>query len=473
MNTNQIVRIIRIQQTVNGILRALALVALVTIVWSRAPAATLVAPPSVLATADQRTVESQALRVFATSAVEAQIARSREQFLRSPVAADPEAKPTVDKAVRELAFAATLAAVNGDPLRPRVVWAFAAPRRWLGHEVPGSRWGIDNPDNVYRFAPVDDKSRYELEVRPSGTAPVQYSFLIYDSFVGEDGREAHLDSPVASLRDQDIKASADGSFRITIDSEPANGRPNHLQTTPAARVLLIRNTFSDWQTQAPQVVAIRRVGAAPAGAALDDTAVAGRAAQLIQAATDTVLGWEAKGFAANLKPNAVAAPFTRGGGWGFASSGEYELAPDEALVVQLDHVGARYVGFDLTDRWLVSRDHIDATGSLNNHQARANADGTFTYVIAARDPGVANWLDTGGLRSGKFLIRWQALQSAKSAAEAVRSVQVVKLAALRARLPADFPQVSAAQRRAQSRFRANSYARRYLHSVADAPLASN
>src|SRR6185295_3006300 len=104
----------------------------------------------------------------------------------------------------------------------------------------------DNPDNVYRFAPVDNESRYELRVRPTASqhAPVQYSFLIYDSFVGEDGRQNNLDSPVAALRDQDIKANPDGSFTVTIDSAPAGDRPNHLQTNTNARVLLIRNTFS-------------------------------------------------------------------------------------------------------------------------------------------------------------------------------------------------------------------------------------
>ena len=34
-----------------------------------------------------------------------------------------------------------------------------------------------------------------------------------------------------------------------------------------------------------------------------------------------------------------------------------------------------------------------------------NADGTYTYVIAARDPGVHNWIDTDGLREGILTLR--------------------------------------------------------------------
>ena len=437
-------------------------------------AATADHPPSVLATRDQRAVEARAIQIFALPQVKAQIAKSRALFLASPTAADAEAKATVDKAVNELAFAATLDAVNSDSSRPKVVWAFTPPRQWLRHSVPGSRWGIDNPDNVYRFAPVDGESRYELKVRQTASQnpPVQYSFLIYDSFVGEEGRQDNLDTPVASLRDQDIKAEANGSFTVTIDAAPAKGRANHLQSTPRARVLLIRNTFSDWNTQSPQAVSIERIGG-PAEAELrDEAAIAKEAVRLIKAGTETLLGWQTKGFAANLPANKVAPPFTRGGGWGYASTGNYRLAADEALVVQLDHVGARYVGFDLTDQWLVSRDHIEATGSLNNTQARRNTDGTYTYVIAARDPGVANWLDTGGLSAGKFLIRWQALQGTGNAQAAVRSVQVVKLGALQASLPHKLAPIGAAERKSQAQLRSGSYARRYLQSASGAPLAS-
>jgi hypothetical protein len=89
-------------------------------------------------------------------------------------------------AIEELAFATALDAADGDSQRPKVVWGFTAPRTWLGHAVPGSRWGIDNPDNVYRIIPVDGNSKYEISVRSHAPGPIQYSFLVYDSFVGEE-----------------------------------------------------------------------------------------------------------------------------------------------------------------------------------------------------------------------------------------------------------------------------------------------
>jgi hypothetical protein len=93
-------------------------------------------------------------------------------------------------------------------------------------------------------AAVDGNSKYEITVRSHSPGPIQYSFLVYDSFVGEDGRQAHLDAPVGGLRDRDIKVRSDGSFTITVDSTPPDGRDNHIQTNENARVLLVRNTMN-------------------------------------------------------------------------------------------------------------------------------------------------------------------------------------------------------------------------------------
>jgi hypothetical protein len=431
-----------------------------TLIFSAAPIAHAADEPTILGTPEQREVETEAIEIFNSPAVKAQIAAAKKLFLASPVAGTEESQASVDRAVREFAFAAVLDAVNGDPAHPKIVWGFAAPRKWLGHSVPGSRWGIDNPDNVYRFAPIDGASRYELTIHPTSPGPVQFSFIVYDSFVGEGGRQDNLDAPVAALRDQDVKANADGSFTITIDSAPANGRVNHLQTSPQAKVLLIRNTFNDWGVQIPQAASIKRTDG-PASGVLTHRQIVARAVELIQAGTQTILGWETKGFAAQATPNTIAAPFARGGGWGFAANGNFKVASDEALIVTLDPAGARYVGFDLTDPWLVSREHVGATGSLNNNQLRANADGTYTYVVAPQDPGVANWVDTGGLHEGRLLIRWQVLPASAKADGAVRKVELVKVADLKSALPAGFETVSPLQRQASSAARAKDYAHRY------------
>jgi hypothetical protein len=45
-------------------------------------------------------------------------------------------------------------------------------------------------------------------------------------------------------------------------------------------------------------------------------------------------------------------------------------------------------------------DYRSRRSSLNSAQMELGADGSFRIVIAARDPGVPNWIDTGGHRRG-------------------------------------------------------------------------
>jgi hypothetical protein len=218
--------------------------------------------------------------------------------------------------------------------------------------------------------------------------------------------------------------------------------------------------LSDWAAQNPQAVTLRRLGA-PTAKAPSDAQITQRAVEYLKVGTSLLLGWQKSNFGPQATANTLAAPFLRGGGWGFAANGAYQIESDQALVVTLDPLGARYVGFDLADPWLVSRDHIVATGSLNNRQAKPNTDGTYTYVVATHDPGVANWLDTGGGHSGKILIRWQVLPEHAKPDGAVREVKVVRLSELRNALPAGFQSVSAEERKIQDQDRAASYAHRY------------
>jgi hypothetical protein len=435
-------------------------------------AGTVAASDSLLETRDQVTVEQRAQKIVAAQEMKQQIEASVRALATLPAGSDPESLRLLRPAVDELAFATALDAADSDPSRPKVVWIAAAPRSSLGRAVPGSRWGIDNPDNVYRLVPVDGASRYEITVRTRSDAPVQSSFFVYDSFVGEGGKVTHLDTPVGGLLDRDIKVDADGHYTITLDNTPANGLANHIQTNAEARVLLIRNTFSDWQRQAPLQVSVKRL-AGPSRAPLTDQQATQLAASLLKSLTETLRGWENSGFAAPKAPNAINKPTTRGGGWGFAAIGNFKVADDEALVVTLDPLGAKYLGFDLANPWLVSLEHVHGTGSLNNTQAEAGSDGTITYVISPKDPGVHNWLSTSGLHAGTIMIRWQDLPvSVTTADSAIKAVKVVKLSALSTTFPPGAQSVTAAQRQQQLEHRAISYARRYAQELSVAKTAS-
>lgn len=95
--------------------------------------------------------------------------------------------------------------------------------------------------------------------------------------------------------------------------------------------------------------------------------------------------------------------------WGVTAQGRYGLTKGQALVVTVDPLKARYLGLMLGDAWGRSIDYAQHTSSLNNSEVTPIPDGTITYVISSEFPGKFNWLDTGGVRHGLLMIRWEFL----------------------------------------------------------------
>jgi hypothetical protein len=421
---------------------------------------------SSLNTADQNEVERMAVRLMQSSEVMHQKEWSRRQLQADPVASTPDGARTLEGALENLTYAAALGGANGDPSRPKVTWTLAAPRDAFGHSVPGSRYLIDNPDTVYRFITVDGSSHYEITVRPKQPGPAQYSFMLHDTMFSENTKKdlANLDQPIAGLRDLDIKTNPDGSFKLTVDSDPPGGRANHLQSDPNARIIWVRNSLDRWGVQYPHDVTVKRVGGPSAPHPMTEGDMAQLAAAILKGGTEWLLALMNRTFAHVAQPNIVSKVFGRGGAWGYAARGNFRLTDEEGLLIELaPTVPDRYVGFQLTDPWQVSCEYIMANGSLNNAQAVPNPDGGYTFVISVRDPGINNWLDTGGLHEGGFLIRWQALpETPVSLENAVRPARIVNIKELPALVPAGTPNVSANQRQTNCRQRVQLYSHRHL-----------
>ena len=60
--------------------------------------------------------------------------------------------------------------------------------------------------------------------------------------------------------------------------------------------------------------------------------------------------------------------------------------------------------FQLDNWWMESLDHSRRI-TVNKHTA-TTTDGRLTIVVAERDPGWGNWIDTAGHSSGTALLRW-------------------------------------------------------------------
>lgn len=129
--------------------------------------------------------------------------------------------------------------------------------------------------------------------------------------------------------------------------------------------------------------------------------------------------------------------------------GLFDLAEDEALILETElPEQARYWSFLLADPIFATIDWMNRQSSLNGHQARVDEDGRVRMVVSRADPGVPNWLDTGGYPRGVIQVRWNECSS-----QPTPSARKVKLAELRAFLPDDTPRVSLEERDRQLRLR--------------------
>jgi hypothetical protein len=419
-----------------------------------------------LATADQIAAEALALRILKDPEVQAQRAKLKTQLQNDPVSKTAQGGAGLEHALDLWTLSLALQEIAADPARPKIINVVDdTPHEWFGPKFPGSAVAVDNPDHIYRAAALDGASRYEIRGQRNPNPSAQFSFELTRQAPppGEESKKkkeakGDLGNQVGLLRDSDLQIGADGSFTITIDPDPAPGRPNHITSVPGALSLTARDALSDWR-QTPNTLQIHRLDDTPAPAALSEAELTRR---VVAKLPDYVQFWIAfkNTWLNNPTPNTLVGPYPREGGWGFAASGRYDLGDDEAIVITTARQNARYTGVQLTDAWLMVHDARKALISLNTAQSTPNPDGTYTYVVALRDPGVANWLDTAGFHQGWIQFRWQGLAEGTDGKGFLRSFRHVKLSELKSALPAQVPRVNESQRKAQVAQRTADYAAR-------------
>ncbi|MGE0388311.1 MAG: hypothetical protein AB7Q97_26605 [Gammaproteobacteria bacterium] len=420
-------------------------------------------------------LELLALRLIQAPEVQEAMAQARSILLADPVAATPDGQASLDDAAMQHAYAAVQRVTNLDPHHPRILVISQYEHEVAGRTFPSAlHGGLENPDNVYRVIPISHDSRYLLRGIRHRPAPAQVTYELKTTVPGlryslgdraaaPIKADAEMGDQISMLQDRDMAISADGSFTITIDADPANGRPNHIQTTEQARVLFIRDTLSDWTRQTHDGLAIERV-AGPQTPPRSEQALIDAAAEVVVSFTrfwsefkHGYIGRNRESYTVNRKVPVRA----RAGGWGFIVNTHYAVKDDEALIVTTDPLDAPYFSIMLGNHWWIAMEASRHTGSFNIAQASLNPDGTCTFVIANRDPGVHNWLDTGGIREGVIQIRWQGTPPSMTTAEgALRDVKLVRLSRLREELPGHTVWLTPGQRRAQLLARHASYKRR-------------
>jgi len=430
-------------------------------------------PGDVLATPEQESIEWRAVEIWNLLGVQAARRALEPLFLNTPSGRRPAGQATWRSARDQIMFGFIQRAVaESDPQTPLLLADCVPAHNWFGFNVPCSFGTGNNPDNVYRRIGVHAEARYEIRGRQFAPGPGDMTLEVNPDGGGAGPKQVEWDrlgSVVFSFAD--LRADRDGSFLITVDGDPANGRPNHLRLRPGAARMSLRDTLSDWASENPVYFEVKRVDAyAPR-----PKSTAEIADQVVAELPGFVSFWN--GFTETVffgrRPNTAQPPKrgveVTGLGTKLTTRGNYDLAEDEALVIHADRMGASYMCLALQNCWLQTEEFRSRNGSLNNTQAVPNADGSYTYVVSAQDPGVHNWGDTSGHLQGTMQIRWQGFPAgARALSDENVRITKVKLAELPSVLPQDTRTISPTERARQLASRTAAFDRRYPKNIAPA-----
>lgn len=289
---------------------------------------------------------------------------------------------------------------------------------------PIRKFGIDNPDTLYHYAPVDGSRTYRVTGNRGGTHHI--AFTVYSGSV----RNLTGGDLVSTASDDELAFEADGGFELLLSAEEPQGHAgNWLRLDPGLGTFAIRQYFLDRKADAPATYKIEVAGETSAPPPLTEERLTEglRGASLFVRAVSSMI--------AGLPPRVTAERNVlrhfpgkaQGAMYAHPDNdyliGFYRLGDDEALVIEGRPPEAPYWNLHLCNSWTESLDYENYTIGLNNSQVKYGDDGGFKLVVSATDPGAPNWIDTAGHAEGLLCFRWL-----RSADVPMPECKVVKLA---------------------------------------------
>jgi hypothetical protein len=399
-------------------------------------------------TPDQRRFEQEAVRVLRDPRMQETIADRRAYWL-DKARPGPAQRQAFETKYDEVVFGAIIWSLNTDAERPAVVTISRIPHRLGDLDIPGSRWGLDNPDSVYRVIPIDGAERYVIRGRVHQPRLTENYFTLWNAHMGTvdvlDGKALVLDE--------------EGRFEIFVDAGEKGDRANHIRSSPAAVEFYIRDVVTDWAQERVNDLSIERLGGEPRRPERSfDQKVADAQAMLIRN-VDNTMRWNAQ--ALDKPANMFDFMIDRDTDGALRNQvyimGHFDLADDEALLIEVELGGAHYFLAPITNLWGTTNEIVDRTSSLNLSQIERDADGAVRLLVSRRDPGIWNWLDSCDMPDGLMTLRWAEFENGRPDPGLGAKSRVVKLADIGRELP-DARRITPEEREAQRARRADSYA---------------
>jgi hypothetical protein len=296
--------------------------------------------------------------------------------------------------------------IESDPEHPRFVSIVSPERKLQG----------DNPDAVYHFARVDGAGTYRVS---GAIGEERYTSFTVHAAAADGGLAGAV---LADVNHHDLDVAADGSYSVVFSPEQQDG--NWIRLEPEAYSIFVRSYFqNELSVQNDPMLSVKigieRLDDTGPPPPLDDSILSERFAAAVKFLRQVTVGQALPGapspapFVSDI-PNDVPKPYSfRDSGlpvpgavdiW--YSLGRFELEPDEAMVMSGELPECEFANVMLWNAHMQTFEYRSRTSSVNQSQLQLEADGGYRIVIAHSDPGVPNWLDTGGHAKGTIFWRF-------------------------------------------------------------------
>lgn len=295
-----------------------------------------------------------------------------------------------------------------DPARPSF-------KRWHN---PEKKLLGDNPNSIYFDAPASAEYQYTISGNISGAT--------YTSFTVEVARGTAASGKLGAVKnDKHFDIAADGSYEIIVSAKkPKSARAqknwlplaeNAVSITTRHYYETVENVSADRLKHIPILIENQN-DPGPRPKPTDESV-----AQNIMRATHWL---KATVFPPNEArsphwvsrvPNQFSMPKLDDSNLniGYAAKDNtylmswFELEEDEALIIRGEWPDCRFANIVLQNLFMQTLNYMERQISVNRKQTQVDDSGRFELIVAHKDPGKPNWLDTEGRRRGVVFCRYQ------------------------------------------------------------------
>jgi len=310
------------------------------------------------------------------------------------------------RSVGQLLSAASELFFEADPDHPRFASIVSPARKLQG----------DNPDAIYHFARIRGDRAY----RVFGNVDRE----CYTSFtVHGKAADGALAGPLlGDINDRQFEVGADGSYSLVLSATEHPG--DWLRLDPAAHSLVVRSYFQLPISAQNDLGVHVRIGIEPLDPVgppppLSDEVFAERLREGVAFLRQTTLGQTLPDLPSKVpfvsnEPNVLPTPFSfrdsglpvPGAADIFYALTRWRLEPDQAIVMTGTLPPCAFANVMLWNRHMQTLEYRNRRSSLNMSQMTLESDGSYKIVVAHQDPGVPNWLDCEGHRTGTIFWRF-------------------------------------------------------------------